>query len=483
MGSSAVVALAYWLGAGWLAQGAMGLPAGVWVVVLLTAWSARLQRGAGGVAAAKAPAAGATGHSLNSGSAWTTRGRIRLAFAAARVMDLIDVLDDLLARTPLGGIGLGDDWRQRLSRRLMGIRLPAGALRLGFGTSRRRAQQVIDQDPAGAEWFLVSRGVEPEAAATEHALDAVLTEPAPGVIRIQTLERPGADASWFDWGVRRPLSYEAVFPLRLDPAQVHLDLSAEGELAGSAEIVAELLRTAAILSRHPERLDVQDHILGRRPSSRWPGVSSELESLGGAEDESVQAMTRLAMLMEQRSRGGRSTAADRAAARAVSSWLASWDEAVQDDQRRSWIEACSRVLPDEPEVMLRLAAVRLAAMDDEMGIAALRDADAMLQREEGLCVGDPVAFLQAELEHGPENPMTVARVAAGLCLALAGVPTSQIAFLQEDLLDDMRFASWLVGRDQDRAILMRVLRELREARERREALARDESEGSAAQAA
>ncbi|MCK6475865.1 MAG: hypothetical protein L6Q35_03430 [Phycisphaerales bacterium] len=469
VGACAVVALAYWLGSTWLAEKAFGLPAGVWVVILLAGWVCKSQaRHAAGGSRSANMSAGPTGWHR-----WVWTGRCAAANAVDWSVGAIARIDDVLGRTAMGGLGLKPGWRRKLARFAARPVFGSGPLRIGFAMARRRAEQFIDHDQPGAAWFMIDRHADPEESAIRYALDVVVAEPAPGVLRIQTLERDGMDASWFDWTRRRPLSYESVFPLRVDPSRMHLDLSNDGELAASAPVTAELIRCAAVLARHPQRLDVQDVVLGRQLSGSTRGRASESSGLWF--DESSEAMVRLAAIIEQRSVTARATEADRAGARAVSAWLASWDDSVSDEQRRRWIEACARILPDEPEVMLRLGAVRLSAMDDEMGIAALRDADAALQREHDLCVSDPVAFLQAELEHGPENPMTVARVAAGLCLTLAGVPTERLAFLQEDLLDDMRFATWLVGRDQDRALLMRVMRELREARERREALARGEN--------
>lgn len=473
IGSSAVVALAFWLGASWLAAPAFGLPAGVWIVVLLSAVIARQQR-----AQVQRPATGdghkgsLRPHGRTAPSRLGGRLRLSLARAAMVICDLVERARGLLARTSWGA-SMDDDntWRGRCAHGLLRVPLPAAPLRVGFAMPRRRAEMVIDQDPTGAEWFMVARGADPQEVAAENGLDAVVAEIAPGVIRVETLERPHADCAWFDWGTRRPLSYESVFPIRIDPARIHMDLSSEGELAHSADIVMDLVHAAAVLSRHPLRLDIPDVILGRRSCIRHRSVD-ELESYAGDADEGALAMARLAGRLEQRSRSGRYTAADRAAARAVSAWISTWDDSIRDEHRLGWIEACGRILVDEPEVLLRLGAVRLSMLDDEMGIAALRDADALLQGEQGLACTDPIAFLESELKHGPENPMTVSRVAAGLCLAFAGVPTQRLAFVQEDLLDDMRFASWLVGRDQDRALLMRVLRELREAREQREAMAR-----------
>ncbi|MCC6427934.1 MAG: hypothetical protein IT435_14075 [Phycisphaerales bacterium] len=476
LGASAIVALAYWLGALWLSESAMGLPAGVWIVVLLAAWSAGAERRrvtgrtrghSGSVGTHEAGLIEAGG-----GSRWE-----RVVAGLARMAAWIDQRLSLMpmgGAWSVGGSGFDSRWRRMLLRWLPRLGMPEAPLRIGMAMGRRKAEQIAEQDSMGIRWLMLPRSAEAWSSASEHGLDAVLIEPAPGVVRVCTLEREGCDSSWFDWSHRRPLSYEAVFPLRIDPSHVSLDLSSESDAPRCAEMIAALARAAAIWSRHPARLGVEDLVLGRRPVVTGSNGSDGVESIGWSRDAISAAMIGLAQRLESDGSTLRATAADRAAARAVSAWVSSWDESIADDQRRRWAEACVRILPEEPEVMLRLAAVRLSAFDDEMGIAALRDADAILQHESGLLAADPVAFLQAELEHGPENPMTVARVAAGLCLAFAGVPTKRLAFLQEDLLDDMRFANWLIGRDQDRALLIRILRELREARERRESIAADE---------
>ncbi|MBL8964136.1 MAG: hypothetical protein JNK70_08705 [Phycisphaerae bacterium] len=460
LGSCAVVALAHHLGAHWLAQPALGLPAGVWVVVLSAALGVRSQRKTTAARSAGEPRPAMPGRPQSGLARWSLIRRRVVTSAVEFAFRSAWAADSILSRTPVGGLGFDETSRMRISARLRGLRRRASPVRIGLAMRRRRAELVLGHVHERSTWVVMEAVTDGPRAAGEGA-DAVVLEECPGVVRIQTIERPGSDAAWFDWGRRRPMSYESVFPLRLDPFQVRLDLSSDGDIERSADITAALALAAAVHSRHEERLDVADHLLGRRIA---PGC---LAAAGG-EDPVRWSMSNLASLMEWRSRSGRATAADRAAARVVSAWLASWDETVSEDRRRSWCEACARVLPDEPEVMLRLGAVRLSCMDDEMGIAALRDADAMLHGDVGLLASDPGAFLRSELEHGPENPMTVGRVASGLCLAFAGVPTDRLAFVQEDLLDDMRFASWLVGRDQDRALLVRVLRELREAREGRE---------------
>ena len=73
-------------------------------------------------------------------------------------------------------------------------------------------------------------------------------------------------------------------------------------------------------------------------------------------------------------------------------------------------------------------------------------------------------MLSCELEHGPYSPMTLGRVAAGICLLCASSPTERLAYLRDDLLEDMRYSGWLVGRDTERAVLIDVFRAIERAR-------------------
>ena len=84
-----------------------------------------------------------------------------------------------------------------------------------------------------------------------------------------------------------------------------------------------------------------------------------------------------------------------------------------------------------------------------------------LIRQRGTFEGlDHMKLLQAELEHGTFGGMTIGRVAAGICLACAVTPADRIMFLRDDLLDDLRLSSYLVGRDREHAILIDVFRQL-----------------------
>jgi hypothetical protein len=495
IGATGLVALAYWLGAAWLSLSAMGLPAGVWIVILLSSLAAAGERrrlvGEVAASATDAPEAGATPivgvSSLN--DPWASSARRFGASAVGFIVRALSWLNELLARTPMSAWCLEPGWEHRLSARLGGASKAGTPLRIGLSISRDHGAMLVDHASGGSttmRWFSVPRDADPEAAAASEVLDAVVSEPAPGVLRITTLERAGADSAWFDWSKRRPFCYEAVFPVRVDPLHVHLDLSDDGDVEDSIELVADLTAAAAMLSRHPARLSLEDRVLGRHATAGLIRESGEIETFRRELDPAERVMVDLAervcvrsdrLASEGERARGCVTAADRVAARVVSAWISgvvsgggggswggsgggSWGGTITSGQRRTWVEACARVVSDEPEVLLRLAAVRFSMSDDDAGIDALRRADALLRREGLEVAPDPVAFLQAELEHGPESPMTLGRVAAGLCLSLAGVPAERIPFLIEDLLDDMRFSNWLVGRDQDRALLIRIMREL-----------------------
>ena len=64
----------------------------------------------------------------------------------------------------------------------------------------------------------------------------------------------------------------------------------------------------------------------------------------------------------------------------------------------------------------------------------------------------------AEVECGLPGPLTLGRVAACVCLVCATSPAERVPFIRADFMDDARYSAWLVGRDQDRAVLYEVFR-------------------------
>ncbi|MCA9298020.1 MAG: hypothetical protein KDA28_03080, partial [Phycisphaerales bacterium] len=120
----------------------------------------------------------------------------------------------------------------------------------------------------------------------------------------------------------------------------------------------------------------------------------------------------------------------------------------------------ARILPDSPEVLLRLAAVRFADLDDHAGFQALVKADQMLRETPNLPSIEHLPLLEHEIRHPDEGPMMLGRIASGICLACASIPRERIPYVREDVMDDVRFSKWLVGRDPDRQLLDQVFRVL-----------------------
>ena len=146
----------------------------------------------------------------------------------------------------------------------------------------------------------------------------------------------------------------------------------------------------------------------------------------------------------------------KAAGRAASAWLAATEAWLDLTVRRQGIEAALVAVGPEPELLLRAAALRLAMFEDDCAFSALTDAERTIRSGTHPTMGEHLAFLQAELELGTPSPVTLGRVAAGICLVCSTSPRERVAFIRGDIMDDVRHSAWLVGRDQDRAVLGEV---------------------------
>jgi hypothetical protein len=202
---------------------------------------------------------------------------------------------------------------------------------------------------------------------------------------------------------------------------------------------------AALGSRYPARLTLADRLSGRTAVPRGgAGLDITAETLR----EAAWSLT------------GDSPLTDRTVARVTSAWIATAPDTLGDRERCELADRVVGAAGDEAEVLLRVAAVRLAMLDERLGVDALVRADRLV-RQRGTIEGlDHMRLLQAELEHGTFGAMTLGRVAAGICLACAVTPADRISFLRDDLLDDLHFSSYLVGRDREHAILIDVFRQL-----------------------
>ncbi len=436
-GASALVGVSYVLGAEWLANPAMGIPAGAWLVILATAGSKLVvDERAKAVPVEDAPVARSARARWPEG---TIAGTLldhagRVAGAAVRVVDR----------------ALTTDLEGFASRMHDSLAWPSRPLRIGLRAGSEVSRLLPDTDGVcPIDWFTLAGSTEPGAACRKHLLDAVVWERA-GRLEILTNVAPGTEASWYDWSQARPLTFASVFPHAIDPDRVTLTLEA-GE--PSPRILRAMVESSAALSRRPGRLDLIDRLRGRRPDEDL----AERAGLAPADEPARLgdgALDALAAAVARDADPARAGHAERAAARVVSAHLA--DRDMDDQERLRLMTHAARVAGDEPEVLLRLAAARFAARLDGPGFEALARADWALRETPGQPVPDPFEFIQGELAHGGGNALSLGRVAAGICLLCAHTPRERLRYLRDDLLDDMRYSGWLIGSDPDRRLLIDV---------------------------
>ncbi|MBL9002462.1 MAG: hypothetical protein JNK25_15130 [Phycisphaerae bacterium] len=347
------------------------------------------------------------------------------------------------------------DWMQRTD-------WPSRPLRIGLEDPGLWSLPVTSAAPVcDLEWFSVPASFRLGPDSTR--LDAVVRSDGEGGIRIETRELIDREAAWFDWSCERPLAYPSVFPHRLDAAGVTLRAPIRGELA------LRLIEAAAVCSRHSARLDLADICSGRTPTNEphLRPTSSRPRLYLPNHDASGAIMFALAADLEREfnlSPRQPRTDVQRTAARITGAYFATAGSELDDALRRSGMETAASTIGEEPQTMLRLAAVRLGVMEDDAGMDALLRADRMLRAGQTFAGPDAAAFIEGELEHGGPAPLTVGRLAAGVCLGAAPLSMTELGYFLSDVLDDIRFGSLLVGRDHDRALLDRVCREIERAR-------------------
>lgn len=439
VGTCALVATAAYLGASWLKQSVLGLPLGVWVVgaVMAQSWlqSAVRHRAALPRVEESRPHAGPNPFERLLGrvfaAAWES---LRVACRSIRVpRDVFTSFEDRVVAK---------------ADRLSGSPRP---LRIGLDAGPETRRALMDAPTEiDVEWVVLSPSADDQAALKRHGLDALLRTTGEGAgipMRIVTLEHPERESAWYDWSTARPLTYASLFPVRVDVARISLT-ETDTTSPVQAEALSATLRAAAALSRCPARLRLSDHLTGRLPSAR------SAEGVRTPSSLADKAMLELSAALIAAA-PSRSPVAQ-AAGRVVSAWLASTEAWLDLNLRREGVEAALAAVGPEPEILLRAAALRLATFQDDAAFQALRESEQIIRSGTHPALHEHLAFLQAELELGSPNPLTLGRVASGICLVCATSPRERVAFIRGDIMDDVRHSAWLVGRDQDRAVLREV---------------------------
>lgn len=437
LSACALVATTYFLGAAWLATPMLGAPLGLWLIVvavgILRLDARRVVRRIAGLSSAGDGSAGV----------WALAAMVcRACEAASRwtlpLRDRFDVLN-----------GSGQRCASRLSAWHDRLVWPERPLRIGLSVGSEVAEALRAAPGSSAvQWVETKIGSSPESACKSLALDAIVhVEPGLG-LRITTLERAGRDAAWHDWSTPRPLTYASAFPFLIDPTMVTLGIGSVSP-GSTAELVRALAEATAALSRSSHRIGLADRMIGRRPSDRHLSHSSNEPT------RLERSMLRLCRAFECCAERVDATLAT-TCARAISADLCA-------GVGRPWAtegvwDLLIKVAGEEPEVALREAAWRFVNLDDRLGFEGIARADRALRARPSAYTIDHTVLLEWELEHGTGSDQAVGRLAAGICLACAGRDPHAIACVRDDLLEDMARSAWLVGRDQDRALLVEVFR-------------------------
>jgi hypothetical protein len=449
LGACALAATSYALGASWLGDTTLGLPIGVWIVVGGLGCMEYASRQTGAVprdARLRLPVLPAL-----------LRGefrRLSLAGAPPWATDAVELVRQVLT------IPFGMSPRSRasgLADRAVTHRTGA-RLRLGLEMSRRHADVLTESllmrlAPDVSLEVTRIRADRQGGDPARLGLDAIVrsgpfASARPGQFSILLPEHPSHPAAWTDWDSPRPLSYPSVFPARIDPARVScggLDLSDERQ----ARLLARLVEAAALLGRSEVR---------RRSPSRFSPRArmGGLDAPGGPLE---LVMMRLAQTLriDWSDDATDAPGACSAAARAVGAWLTTVEiDAADADDRQRCVELASRILGGETEALLQVGAARIGAYADTEALGTLTQAFRQLVGSDG-GVPDPLPFILSELELGPPGPLTLGRIAAGLALLWAASSHEHLAYLRDDLTEEMRYAARFVGNDPDHRLLLEVI--------------------------
>lgn len=465
MGASLVVLTAYAMGWDWLQRSFLYIPLGVWAVALagLAAQYHRQQLAARTVQQPDVPER--RRFSLDSGiPAKFIRPRLPSSNTVSGVLELVGVPSDSVqyAKRKIESIG---------SR----VATHGRAVRIGVDLAESDARVLMDagrrEDGVGAatviEWVRVPGGlvtdVERDLVASN--LDVLIRRERRGDINLFVREDADHPAAWQDWGLPMPLGYPAVFPQRVDPARVALtgcDLSDDLH----CRMATQMILACAMMSRLPGRVGAGVAGSGvHATKARITGLVTgrhPMPELSEPDGPLCRLMQRLSMTVE-------AFAADRpestplfaaAAARVVGAWLTRENPGLAAEQRARVVAAAADLTSQEAEGQLRLAAANFAAGHEDEALNALKTAAAALRRTGRRCDADPLAFVMSEIELGQPDALTLGRVAAGLGLLWATSPEQNLAYLREDLLDDLSHAGWLAKRPGDVELLQRVVRML-----------------------
>lgn len=273
-----------------------------------------------------------------------------------------------------------------------------------------------------------------------HRLDALIVAHSEQGLRVITREHPDAPAARPDWTTPGALSYARVFPVRLDSSALtihRVDLTSSAECS----LVGMLAVTTAALSRTSPRITLADRLVGRAGDDLPDACIACLGAQLGTMERSLHTPD-----------------AARLAARLVSAWSATPNRDVEPTLAAIAADAALDRADDEAHVVLRALAAHAAAGDDAGAFALMSRVRDALHAAPAPDPDADMLFVQGELEQAGSDPSAIGRLVAGLCLVAGSLPADRAQHVIGDFLDDILHADWLVGRDQDRALILGATR-------------------------
>lgn len=347
-------------------------------------------------------------------------------------------------------------------------------LRFGLLAPGRWADMLMNaKGVLACEWLVVS-GAHNDAelwrTARSLALDALVSRDDHGNYVVWTQESVDRPAWCDDWAEARPVSYATVFPVRLDCSRV--TIPGQVVVGGATRmpeptLVRLLVEAAALFSRVPARLDKDQINRGRLPvyapiPQTVPVAARDADANRLREGSRAVEALREALFKACLAAGDTVwTGLAQVAARVAGAWASVDAPGADLGTRLEVLEWCAAALPDDPETLLRLGAVRIAAVDDIAGLNAMdRAASRLLRLDEP--AAEASGFIQAELERGVErDDVRLGRIAAGVCMLACSCHESHIQYVFDDLREDMAKSEMLVGMDQDRRVLEEIFDRVR----------------------
>lgn len=360
--------------------------------------------------------------------------------------------------------------RTRLDRLTDRLRSGQPTVRVGLDVSEQTRRAIVrglgEQAMVGGvpiKWEKAESGLMSEGPRDARRFDVLVRESAGGEgagrevkIGVFAGGGTGQDVQNEERTGGRRLRYAALFPARVRCDARVLRLSGNervdersGRLIGALAVVAGVAaRTAGRVGGGPEVGDGGAGGRGLLPD----GATVLAAAMNGLADA----------LLEHRGPAEHADAPAGVAAEVIGQYATTVGVDLPSGACVDLARLSADTMPDDPAATLRLGAAELAWGEQEEGTRTLVRAFRQIRSTPALGGGvvgggrggggggaDALAFVMSEAELGARDAITFGRVCAGICLAWATTSTESLDYLQDDLIDDLKHAGWLVGREHE----------------------------------